>query len=153
MKGQLLKRQSLTFCEKGASINHPGRRARAFLTNSSEPCSGPFQGRIGTSLCRNRDYLNTCWDNLRNLSLQSEDVCLIQEILWTLLYTLRKESTCSFPRHVTTEASPGRTWLWVRHVALPAGKAAVYFHAGQWTSKQVILRYWEAVCSLFCALH
>ena len=80
MKGQLLKRQSLTFCEQGAFINHPDRRTRALLTSTSEPCSGRSEGLMCTSLCKDTGCFHVCWVNIRNLSLEFGDVCVIQKL-------------------------------------------------------------------------
>ena len=85
MKGQLLKRQSLTFCEQGAFINHPDRRTRALLTSTSEPCSGCSEGLMCMSLCKDTDCFHVCWVNIRNLSLEFGDVCNTETLLCSTL--------------------------------------------------------------------
>lgn len=59
MKGQLLKRQSLTFCEKGACINHLDGRAErgVLLTRIHGPRMARLQALCAGSHVKKRDLI------------------------------------------------------------------------------------------------
>lgn len=119
MKGQLLKRQSLTFCEQGAFINHPDRRTRALLTSTSEPCSGRSEGLMCTSLCKDTGCFHVCWVNIRNLSLEFGDVCVIQKLFCAPLFWKGSMAVGLLASCDTAAAAPCRSAGPQRGSALP----------------------------------
>lgn len=119
MKGQLLKRQSLTFCEQGAFINHPDRRTRALLTSTSEPCSGRSEGLMCMSLCKDTDCFHVCWVNIRNLSLEFGDVCVIQKLFCAPLFRKGSTAVGLLASCDTASAAPRRSAGPQRGSALP----------------------------------
>lgn len=106
MKGQLLKRQSLTFCGKGAFVNHSDRRTRGAPGQSQRTLQHAVSGPdVHISV---QGLLHTYWDNVRDLSLQLEDVCIVRKNPYKVCFTVlkkKKKTAVNF-----------RGLLWWKHI-------------------------------------